>query len=72
MQHGPPANHNFEHNERDLLDGEGVAAAVHGNALGGVVQFQNHEQREQGQRDGHDHAGADGRGVPGEAGVPAV
>ena len=39
MHHRPAANNNFQHNQCDLLDRKRVVAAVHGNALGGIVQL---------------------------------
>ena len=70
MHHRPPANNNFQHNQCDLLDRKSVVAAVHGNALGGIVQLQNHKKRQQGQRHRHDHAGAYAVGIARQGAVP--
>ena len=45
MYYCPPANNDFQHDQRNLLDRKSVVAAVHGNALGGIVQLQNHKKR---------------------------
>ena len=70
MYYRPPANNNFQHDQRNLLDRKSVVAAVHGNALGGIVQLQNHKKRQQGQRHRHDHAGAYAVGIARQGAVP--
>ena len=70
MYYRPLANNNFQHDQRNLLDRKSVVAAVHGNALGGIVQLQNHKKRQQGQRHRHDHAGAYAVGIARQGAVP--
>ena len=70
MQHSPAADNDFQHDQRDLLDRKSVAAAVHGNTLGGIVQLQNHKKRQQGQRHRHNDAGAYAVSIARQGAVP--
>ena len=70
MKHSPATDNDFHHHQRDLLDGKRVAAAVHGNTLGGIVQLQNHKKRQQGQRHRHNDAGAYAVSIARQGAVP--
>ena len=70
MYYCPPADNDFQHDQRNLLDRKSVVAAVHSNALGGIVQLQNHKKRQQGQSHRHNYAGAYAVGIACQSAVP--